>query len=83
MVNGETEAQLIEKTREGGRAFLKRRPGAFGGGIDPQSGIRFEAGQRVSVRAPGEKELTQSETAKALERSKIAGKTIAEFKSSE
>lgn len=62
-----TEAELIEKTRESGREFLRETPSAFGGGIDPETGIRFKKGQRVSVVGVGE-QITQVQEAEAAQR---------------
>lgn len=44
-----TEQQLIEEMREAGKQYLKEHPEAFGGGIDPETGIRYVAGEPVSV----------------------------------
>lgn len=49
-----TEAQLIERTREAGRKFLRENPSAFGGGIDPKTGVRSSGGKRISVAGAGE-----------------------------
>jgi len=44
-----TEAQLIAEMREQGKQYLRNNPKAFGGGIDPETGIRYVDGKRVSV----------------------------------
>lgn len=44
----------LQKMRREGRAYLRKKPGAFGGGIDPDTGIRRKAGRRVSVGTPEE-----------------------------
>lgn len=49
-----SEEQLIQEMREGGKAYLKSKPEAFGGGIDPSTGIRYVDGKRVSVAGTGE-----------------------------
>ncbi len=49
-----TERQLIERMRESGRQYLRKHPGAFGGGIEPSTGIRRVDGRRVSVTTPEE-----------------------------
>ena len=47
--SNKTEQQLIEEMRQQGREYLKKKPQTFGGGIDPQTGIRTVEGERVSV----------------------------------
>ena len=45
-----TEEELIQQMRDAGTTYLEEHPDAFGGGIDPSSGIRYDSsGQRVSV----------------------------------
>ena len=53
-VSEEEEKKLVERTREKGREFLRKTPTAFGGGIDPETGIRSVRGQRTSVAGEGE-----------------------------
>ena len=36
----------IVKMSEAGKRYLRKHPGAFGGGIDPETGIRFSKGKR-------------------------------------
>ena len=52
--SGKTEKQLIEEGRARGKAYLEAHPEAFGGGIDPKTGIRYVGGKRVSVAGAGE-----------------------------
>lgn len=56
--SGKTESQLIAEMRAGGKAYLKKHPGAFGGGISPVTGVRTKP-------TTTEKKLVASLTAKA------------------
>jgi hypothetical protein len=67
-----TERQLIERMREAGRTYLRKNPGAFGGGIDPNTGIRFVGGKRVSVLSEQEKQQQAADITAAKTAAKAA-----------
>ena len=54
MVETAEGRRQIRKMREAGKQYLAKHPGAFGGGIEPSTGIRRVGGQRVSVAGAGE-----------------------------